>query len=115
MRYIAELKITEATSAVTSSVFTNNNCDLCAVQIFGTATAMKIQVQGKTDSQSSTWESIASFNMGDLTLSDGNIGMTTAGIYAVSVAGITQVRINVASVTGGNVSVTAKFADTSAS
>ena len=114
MRYIAELKITEATSAVTSGVFVNNNCDLCAVQVFGTATAMKIQVQGMTDADSATWENIASFNMGDLSLTEGDDGMTAAGIYAVSVAGISRVRVSVVSVSGGNVSVTAKFADTSA-
>lgn len=114
MRYIAELKIAEATSAVTSSVFVNSNCDLCAVQVYGTATAMKVQIQGMTDADSATWENIASFNMGDLSLTEGDDGMTAAGIYSVSVAGVTQVRINVASVSGGNVSVTAKFADTSA-
>lgn len=113
MRYIAELKITETTSAVTSGVFTNNNCDLCTVQVYGTATSMKVQIQGKTDADGD-WTNVASFNVSDLSLKDGNDGMTAAGIYSVGIAGITQVRVKVASVSGGNVSVTAKFADTSA-
>ena len=101
------------TSASTSSVYTNSSCDLCSVQVFGTATAMKVQVQGMTDIASETWEDLAVFNMSDLSLVEGDDGITEAGIYSVMVEGVTQIRINVASVTG-TLNVTAKLADTSA-
>ena len=113
MRNIAELKMENVTSAGTSSVYVNNTCDLCSVQVFGTATAMKVQVQGMTDAESETWVDLAVFDNSDLTLTEGNDGITSAGIYSVMIDGVTQVRINVASVTG-TVNVTAKFANTSA-
>lgn len=113
MRNIAEIKMENVTAASTSSVYTNSSCDLCSVQVFGTATAMKVQVQGMTDIASETWEDLAVFNMSDLSLVEGDDGITEAGIYSVMVEGVTQVRINVASVTG-TLNVTAKFADTSA-
>ena len=113
MRNIAELKMESVTSASQSSVFVNTSCDLCTVQVFGTATAMKVQVQGMTDIASETWEDLAVFNLSDLSLVEGDDGITEAGIYSVMVEGVTQVRINVASVTG-SLNVTAKFADTSA-
>ena len=113
MRNIAELKMENVTSAGTSSVYVNNTCDLCSVQVFGTATAMKVQIQGMMDIASETWENLALFNNSDLTLIEGDDGITSAGIYSVMIDGVTQVRINVASVTG-TVNVTAKFANTSA-
>ena len=113
MRNIAEIKMENVTSASTSSVYTNSSCDLCSVQVFGTATAMKVQVQGMTDIASETWEDLAVFNMSDLSLVEGDDGITEAGIYSVMVEGVTQIRINVVSVTG-TLNVTAKLADTSA-
>ena len=101
------------TGASQSAVFTNNNCDLCSVQVYGTATAMKVQMQGMTDSDSETWVNLAVFNNSDLSLVEGDDGITATGIYSVMIEGVTQIRINVASVTG-TLSVTAKFANTSA-
>lgn len=113
MRNIAEIKMESVTSASQSSVFTNNQCDLCTVQVFGTATAMKVQVQGMTDIDSDEWQNLAVFDNSDLSLTEGDDGITAKGIYSAMVEGVTQVRINVASVTG-TLNVTAKFADTSA-
>lgn len=113
MRNIAEIKMENVTSASASSVFTNSSCDLCAVQVFGTATAMKVQVQGMTDIASNAWEDLAVFNMSDLSFAKGDDGITENGIYSVMIEGVAQIRINVASVTG-TLNVTAKFADTSA-
>lgn len=113
MRNIADLKMENVTSASVSSVFTNTNCDLCSVQVYGTATAMKVQMQGMTDAESETWVDLAVFDNSDLSLVEGDDGITEAGIYSVMIEGVTQIRINVASVTG-TLSVTAKFANTSA-
>lgn len=112
MRNIGELKVENASAATVSSAFVNNVCDLCTVQVFGTATAMKVLIQGMTDIGSDSWENLAVFNMNDLTMADGDAGITAAGIYAVMAEGVQKIRINVVSVTG-QVSVTAKFANTS--
>lgn len=113
MRNIAVLKMEGVTAASQSPIFTNNDCDLCSVQVYGTATAMKVQVQGMTDADSETWVNLAVFNNSDLSLVEGDDGITEAGIYSVMIEGVTQIRVNVASVTG-TLSVTAKFANTSA-
>ena len=100
-------------AAAVSDVFVNSLCDLCSVQVYGTATAMKVKVQGMTDAASETWVDLAVFDNSDLTLAEGDDGITEAGIYSATIDGVTQVRINVVSVTG-TLNVTAKFADTSA-
>ena len=113
MRNIADLRMEGVTAASVSPVFTNTSCDLCSVQVYGTATAMKVQVQGMTDADSETWVDLAVFDNSDLSLVEGDDGITEAGIYSVMIEGVTQIRINVASVTG-TLNVTAKFANTSA-
>lgn len=113
MRNIGTIKIAAASSATTSAVFTNNVCDTCALQIWGTASAFKVQLQGMVDAASNAWVSIASYDKDDLTVVDGTTGMTSAGIFTVDVSGVRKIRINLASVSGGNVNVTAALADTS--
>ena len=81
--------------------------------MFGSATAMQVKIQGVTDTASGDWQDIAVFNLGTLELSDGSYGIQAAGVYAASIAGLKQIRINVVSVTG-TVNVTAAFANTSA-
>lgn len=113
MRNIGEMKVENASAATISSIFVNNACDLCTVQVFGSATAMQVKIQGMTDTASGDWQDIAVFDLGTLELSDGSYGIQAAGVYAVSIAGLKQIRINVVSVTG-TVNVTAAFANTSA-
>ena len=112
MRNIGEMKVENATTATISSIFVNNACDLCTVQVFGSAAAMQVKIQGMTDTTSDDWCDIAVFDLGTLELSEGSYGIQAAGVYAVSIAGLKQIRINVVSVTG-SVNVTAAFANTS--
>lgn len=112
MRNIGTLKITAATGATTSSEFVNTSADACAVQIWGTATALKVQIQGMVDNDANTWVDIASYDKSDLDVVDGTTGITSAGIFTGNIAGIQKVRLKVATATGGNVNVTAIFADT---
>ena len=113
MRNIADMKMENVSAAAVSDVFANSSCDICTVQVFGTATAMKVQIQGMTDAASETWENLALFDNSDLSLAEGDDGITAKGIYSAMIEGVTQVRINVVSVTG-TLNVTVKFADTSA-
>ena len=112
MKMNGTLRIASATAAATSNEFINNACDLCTLQIYGTATALKVQVQGMVDIDANAWVSVASYDKGDLEVQDGTGGMTAAGIFTVDIAGIQKLRLNVASVSGGNVTVTAMFVDT---
>lgn len=112
MRNIAEIKMENVSAASTSSVYTNTSCDLCSVQVYGTATAMKVQVQGMVDMESETWENLAVTNMSDFSVIEGDDGITASGIYSATIKGVTRIRVNVASVTG-TLNVTAKISDTS--
>lgn len=113
MRIIDTIKIEGATAATVSTVFDNNECDLCTVQVFGTATAMQVKIQGLTDTDSEDWQDIAFFDLTDLSLTEGDDGITETGVYEASIAGLTQVRLNLISVTG-TISATAAFTNTSA-
>lgn len=112
MRNIDVVKMENVTSASQSSVYINSVCDSCTVQVYGTATAMKVQIQGMTDIASNSWNNLGIINMSDFSLIDGDDGITSNGIYSVMIEGVTQIRVNVASVTG-SLNVMAKFANTS--
>lgn len=112
MRNIDVVKMENVTSASQSSVYINSACDSCTVQVYGTATAMKVQIQGMTDIASNSWNNLGIINMSDFSITDGDDGITSNGIYSVMIEGVTQIRVNVASVTG-SLNVTAKFANTS--
>lgn len=103
------LLVDRATGAVVSPEFVNNECDICAVQVTGTFSAVSITIQGVTNVSGSDWVDLAA---ADLNSYDITNPITAAGIYETGIEGIAKVRVNVASVTGGNVSVYAKFANT---
>lgn len=104
--------ISAATSAGSSDAYTNSNCDLLSLQVSGTFSAVKVKVQGKTNTVAD-WTDIAIFNKTTLDLTAGTSGITAAGIYEANTAGLVQVRVNVASVSGGNVTVVGSFENTS--
>ena len=105
--------IDAATAAGASDSYINNTCDLLSVQVDGTFSAVKVEVQGKTDTDAADWTNIAVFDKSTLDLNDGDYGIVAKGIYEAGIAGLTVVRVNVASVSGGNVTVTGSFENTS--
>lgn len=110
MRTIANLLlISGATGATVSPEFINNECDICSVQVSGTFSAVSLTIQGVTDTSGGEWTDIAA---ADLQSYDIKNPITSAGIYETGIEGISKVRVKVTSVTGGSVSVFAKFANT---
>lgn len=105
--------INAATSATVSDTYINNICDLLSIQVDGTFSAVKVQIQGKTDTSASAWTNIAIFDKSTLDLADGADGITAKGIYNADITGLLAVRVNVASVSGGNVTVIGAFENTS--
>ena len=112
MRTIANLiLISGATGATISSEFINNECDICSVQVTGTFSAVSLTVQGVTNTSGGEWVDIASADLSNYDITN---PITAKGIYEAGIEGISKVRVKVTSVTGGNVSVFAKFANSAA-
>lgn len=105
--------INAASSTGASSVVTNTNCDLLSVQVDGTFSAATVKVEGKTNENATDWTAIAIFNKTTLDMTAGSTGITAKGIYEANIAGVAFVRVNVTSVSGGNVTVVGSFENTS--
>ena len=105
--------IDAASSAGASAEVINSTCDLLSVQVDGTFSSATVKVQGKTDANASDWTNIAIFNKSTLDLTEGSDGITAKGIYEANIAGVVFVRVNVTSVSGGNVTVVGSFENTS--
>lgn len=100
--------ISGASSATTSSTYSNEVYYLATLQVIGTFTSAKIYLEGRCNS-SGSWVSLAFIDLEDETLIDGATGITAKGIYSVGIAGINEFRVRVASISGGNVTVTSVF------
>ncbi len=105
--------INAASSAGTSEEVYNSDSDFLSVQVSGTFSSGKIQVQAKTDVNASDWTNLAVIDKSTATAIEGSDGITAKGIYTVGIAGIVLVRVSVASVSGGNVTVVGSFENTS--
>lgn len=92
----------EATSGGTSATVWNFGSDSLTVQVSGTATAMSLTIEGKTDMKAD-FVPLACI---DLTNASVASTITANGLYAVMGAdGCKQFRAVLSSVTGGSVSV----------
>ena len=101
--------INEASSTGASEQIVNSGSDSLSVQVSGTFSGVKVEVQGKTDENASEWTSLAVIDRSTATAVEGADGITAKGIYSVNIAGLVVVRVNVASVSGGNVTVVGAF------
>lgn len=103
------LLINAATSASSSASVVNNNCDVLGIQITGTFSSATVNVQGMVNVDSNTWVNLAALNLTDFDIE--NTGITAKGLYEIGIEGVLRVRVNVSSVSGGNISVYGKFAN----
>ena len=93
--------IDKASSATISEVFDNYKGDSIALQASGTTSAFSAKLQGKADINAD-WVDVAVINLKDLTVSS---TISSTDIYQGSLSGITQIRVNLESVSGGNVTI----------
>ena len=113
MRRMANLQMIEkTTSAKISDTYINANCDACSVQLTGTFTSATVYVQGKISPTENTWVNLASINLTAFTVDDD--GISNSQIYEVGIEGVPFVRLNVSSVSGGNLSAYMSFFNTAA-
>lgn len=108
MSPITSQVIAATTSATTSSTFANEFYVLATLQFEGTCTTFTAYAEGRCN-ESGTWIPLAFIDVEDFVLKEGTAGIKAKGIFDVSIAGITQFRVRVSAVSGGNIKTTAVF------
>ena len=97
-----KLFLSEETSIVTSDFIGNSNLgELLALEVTGTSTTFEILVEGIVDINSTDWVTLGWISM------DNTVGTTiiAKGIYEIVVQNLSKVRVNLSSISNGNISV----------
>lgn len=101
--------LTEATTGVVGNALSNNNAGrTLVIQVTGTNTGLKLDIEGAVDMSGETPVYTA------LSTKDAKTGtvaaqITADGIYIIDAVGISSIRANTVQVTTGNVSVFGKL------
>lgn len=108
MNVSANITMIEAATAETiSNVFVNNNCAAVTLQITGSYTSATVLVEGLVNLSSNAWVSLGAIELGDFELNSD--GLSEKSLYQVGIEGIPRVRIHVAAVSGGDITVVCQF------
>lgn len=112
MRVISNgLIINGATSAINSDEYINNSCDIVSLEVKGTFSSATVKLQGVIDPDSTTWVDIGVINMTSYKTLE---AISAKGIFEGGIEGVLKVRVAVTAVSGGDISVYARFGNTSA-
>ena len=96
------------TTSGTSETLSNIRGDSLILESYGTATAFSFKVQGIVDSNNtSSWTDLGFYTSTGTT----GINITTSGIYNIPINGIGKIRIVLASISGGNLTVFGKVGE----
>ena len=88
-------------TTISESIGNANRGELLTLEVTGTATSFELKVEGVVNPSTTTWGELAYIS------SDNLVGTTISknGIYEVVVQSLSKIRVNLSSITGGNVSV----------
>ena len=91
----------------TSEVLGNIRGDLLVIEVYGTATAIDLKVQGVVDANNITFSDIS------WKKSDGTTGtnIVAEGVYIINVSGLSKIQVVVDTITGGNITVFGKLGE----
>lgn len=96
--------------AVNSDVFDVNSSGGASditLEVFGDATGFVVELQGKCEVEKTNfWSPITVINLTDFSAGQ---TMTASGIYTTNIAGLSQIRVAVTSITTGNIDVYCKI------
>ena len=103
----SKLFFSKVTTTGTSEVLGNIRGDLLVIEVYGTATAIDLNVQGVVDANNTTFSDIS------WKKSDGTTGtdIVAEGVYIINVSGLSKIQIVVNTVTGGNLTVFGKLGE----
>ena len=93
--------INEASSATISDIFDNYKGDVITLQASGDASAFSAKLEGRSDINAD-WSELAMINLKDLSV---NNAIATTDVYQSGLTGVTQIRVNLTSVSGGSVTI----------
>lgn len=99
--------LSSAVGQRTSEVFDNDKYSLAVLQVTGVFTGAWIVVEGRAD-RNGPWETLGGINVSDTTEAD---VITNVGIYEYGIDGIAQIRVRLAALGGGSVTVTGVLYD----
>ena len=80
----------------------NTKGSTLTLQVFGSASAVNLQVFGQVDSKSEAWAVLSAINASTL---DVGTSITQKGIYVLSVNGCARIKVQLNSVSGGEITV----------
>lgn len=94
--------LTSITAPTTSEPIGNSNLgELLTLEISGTSTEFELVVEGIVDINSTTWTTLGWISV------DNNVGttITTKGIYEIVAQNLSKIRVDLTSISNGNISV----------
>lgn len=80
----------------------NSQGDTLTLQVMGSASTVSLRVYGVTDFMSKEWQLLNCINMTTLEV---GTSITTKGIYVFPIEGLSNIKFDLHSVSGGEVSV----------
>lgn len=110
MSNLQNFKFLEYAKTVTeSNVMSNpNNGSQLLLQVTGSGVGVSLKVYGLIDNEKDVFFELASINLKDFST---NNAITSNGIYAIGIDGISRIKVKVESITSGNVNVFGKVVD----
>lgn len=100
--------IKNASGATISDIWKNESCTLLSIEIADTFTGAEIIVEARIN-PASEWSELIAFDNSALEYE--RMPITKAGLYYISIEGVAEIRVRVASVDGGTVNIKAIFYD----
>ena len=89
-----------------SSPINNVKSNLLILEVSGDATSFSVSVLGSIDLQNENYTQLNILNMSDYSL---NSNINSIGIYEVDISAIQNVKLQINSISGGNISVLGIF------
>lgn len=93
-------------SPIVSKTYINSSSDLFIMQIDGSFDTCMVKVEGRINPKAA-WVSIGGVDLG--TFAAVKDGFTKAGLYEFDIIGVRELRVNVSSLTGGEITVFGQF------
>ena len=104
----SKLFFNQTVSTGTSEVLGNIRGDLLVSEVYGTATAFSLKVQGIMDTDNlSSWTDIGWYN----SVFEKGTNIVSKGIYTIPIYSIFKTRIVISSISGGNLTVFGKVGE----
>lgn len=98
-----------ANAIAESNVLSNpNRGSQLVLEVSGTATSFTLEVKGKVDAENTNYTNLAIINASDYSTSS---AITSNGIYIIGVDGIGGIKLNLTSISGGNVTAFGKLGE----